>query len=74
MGWERFGIVPSFRPFLVLAAQVSIDFVLICEIVRDRTVYLFQPEQSEILTDRLGDSPRRKAWTTESSEIRVPAT
>src|SRR5690242_19426196 len=54
IGWERFGVASSFHPFLVLAAQVSVYFSLVCEIVRDSAVHLFQPEESEVVADRLG--------------------
>lgn len=40
-------------PFLVLTTQVSIDFSLVCEIVRDSAVHVFQPEEFAMMADRL---------------------
>ena len=50
---QRFGVAPSFRPLLVLANQVGVDFGLVCEIVGDGAVNLFKPKQLEVLADRL---------------------
>ena len=74
IGWQRFRVALSFRPLLVLANQVGIDFSLVCEVVCDGAVDLFEPKKLEILADGLRDSPRRNAWTIESKEIRVPVT
>jgi hypothetical protein len=31
--WQRFGIVPAFRPFYILADQPDVNGVLVCEVV-----------------------------------------
>jgi hypothetical protein len=53
IGWQRIGLAPPLRPFLALADQVSVDVSLVCEVVGDGTVDLFEPKKLEILANRL---------------------
>lgn len=49
IGGQRLGVAPSFRPFLILANQVSVNVCLVCEVVRDGAVYFFETKQLEVL-------------------------
>jgi len=51
--WQRLGVAPSFRPSFVLPNEVGIYVSLMCEIVGNGAVNLFQPQDLEVLTDGL---------------------
>ena len=50
---QRLGIAFTFSPFVLLAEDIGIDLSLVCEIAVDRAVNSFEPQQVEILTNRL---------------------
>ncbi len=47
---SAFRVLPPICP---LAGQIGIDFSLVCEIVCDGAIHFFEPQQLEILADRL---------------------
>src|SRR5207253_289241 len=49
--WNRFGLSFAFSPLLILTHEIRINFGLVCKIVGDGAVHLFQVQELEILTD-----------------------
>ena len=59
--------------FAVVISEVRVEFRLVCQIECNGAVNLFKASTGKDWAMLSGAAPRRKAYTTESRDTRVPA-